>query len=83
MYILSKPVYGVFISQLIKYSRVRGTYQHFVYRSVQITTRLQRQGFDYVVLCNTFNKFRITQVSAVPAANDCGLCLSSFVCLLQ
>ena len=53
----SKPAYGVFISQLIRYLRVCGNYQHFVYRSVQITTRLQRQGFDYVVLCNTFKKF--------------------------
>ena len=53
----SKPAYGVFISQLIRYLRVCGNYQHFVYRSVQITNRLQRQGFDYVVLCNTFKKF--------------------------
>ena len=53
----SKPAYGVFISQLIIYLRVCGNYQHFVYRLVQITTRLQRQGFDYVVLCNTFKKF--------------------------
>ena len=52
-----KPAYGVFISQLIRYLRVCGNYQHFVYRSIQITTRLQRQGFDYVVLCNTFKKF--------------------------
>ena len=29
----SKPAYGVFISQLIRYLRVCGNYQHFVYRS--------------------------------------------------
>ena len=49
-----KPAYGVFISQLITYLRVCGNDQHFVYRSVQITTRLQRQWFDYMVLCNKF-----------------------------
>ena len=35
----SKPAYGVFISQLTRYLRVCGNYQHFVYRSVQITTK--------------------------------------------
>ena len=53
----SKPAYGVFVSQLIRYMRVCGNYQQFVYRSTLITTKLQRQGFDYSMLCRTFKKF--------------------------
>ena len=53
----STPAYGVFVSQLIRYMRVCGNYQQFVYRSTLITTRLQRQGFDYLMLCRTFKKF--------------------------
>ena len=66
----SKPAYGVFISQLIRYMylRVCGNYQHFVYRSVQITTRLQRQGFDHVVLCNTFKKFLPLHCASISGA---------------
>ena len=52
----STPAYGVFVSQLIRYMRVCGNYQQFVYRSTLITTRLQRQGFNYVMLCRTFGK---------------------------
>ena len=53
----STPAYGVFVSQLIRYMRVCGNYQQFVYRSTLITTGLQRQGFDYLMLCRTFKKF--------------------------
>ena len=53
----STPAYGVFVSQLIRYMRVCGNYQQFVYRSTLITTRLQRQGFDYLMLCRSFKKF--------------------------
>ena len=53
----STPAYGVFVSQLIRYMRVCGNYQQFVYRSISITTRLQRQEFDYLMLCRTFKKF--------------------------
>ena len=53
----STPAYGVFVSQLIRYMRVCGNYQQFVYRSTSTTTRLQRQGFDYLMLCRTFKKF--------------------------
>ena len=52
--ISSTPAYGVFVSQLIRYMRVCSNYQQFVYRSTLITTRLQRQGFDYLMLCRTF-----------------------------
>ena len=53
----SALAYGVFVSQLIRYMRVCGNYQQFVYRFTLITTRLQRQGFDYLMLCRTFKKF--------------------------
>ena len=50
----TKPAYGVFISQLIRYLRVRGNYQQF---KTNLTSRLLKQGFDYTRLQNTFRKF--------------------------
>ena len=50
----STPAYGVFVSELIRYMRVCGNYQQFVYRLTLITTRLRRQGFNYLMLCRTF-----------------------------
>ena len=53
----STQAYGVFIPQLIGYMRVCGNYQQFVYRLTLMTTRFQRQGFYYLMLCRTFKKF--------------------------
>ena len=53
----SKPAYGVFISQLIRYLRVCGEYHQFKVRSNNLTTRLLKQGFDYTKLQNTFRTF--------------------------
>ena len=50
----TKPAYGVFISQLIRYLRVCGNYQQF---KTNLTSRLLKQGFDYTRLQNTFRKF--------------------------
>ena len=55
--ILSKPAYGVFISQLTRFQRVRGNYQQFAYRSSNLTARLLKQRFDFTRLQNTFRKF--------------------------
>ena len=43
----TKPAYGVFISQLIRYLRVCGNYQQF---KTNLTSRLLKQGFDYTRL---------------------------------
>ena len=53
----SKPAYGVFISQLVRYLRVYGNYQQFKSRSTNLTTRHLKQGFEYTRLQNTFRKF--------------------------
>ena len=53
----SKPAYGVFISQLVRYLRVCGNYQQFKSRSTNLTTRLLKQGFEYTRLQNTFREF--------------------------
>ena len=53
----SKPAYGVFISQLVRYLRVCGNYQQFNNRSTKLSSRLQKQGFDFAKLRNTFKKF--------------------------
>ena len=37
---------------------------YLFYRSTLITTRLQRQGFDCLMLCRTFNKF-LTRIPMV------------------
>jgi len=41
----SSPAYGVFISQLIRYSRTCNSYQDFLHRSVLLTRKLLSQGF--------------------------------------
>jgi hypothetical protein len=39
------PAYGVYISQLIRYSRVRGSSQDFLDRGLLLTRKLLNQGF--------------------------------------
>ena len=39
------PAYGVYISQLIRYSRVCGTYDDFLDRELLLTRKLLNQGF--------------------------------------
>ena len=39
------PVYGVYISQMIRYSRVYGSYQDFLDRGLLLTRKLLKQGF--------------------------------------
>jgi hypothetical protein len=39
------PVYGVYISELIRYSRACGSYQDFLDRGLLLTRKLLNQGF--------------------------------------
>jgi hypothetical protein len=39
------PAYGVYISQLIRYSRPCGSYQNFLDRGLLLTRKLPNQGF--------------------------------------
>ena len=53
----ANPTYGVYISQLIRISRMCNTFQSFVLRHRLLTERLIKQGFWYSKLCNIFKKF--------------------------
>ena len=44
------PAYGVYISQLIRYSRTCGSYQDFLDRGLLLTRKLLNQGFLLVKL---------------------------------
>jgi len=41
----SHPAYGVYTSQLIRYSRTCNSYKYFLHRSVLLTRKLLNQGF--------------------------------------
>ena len=43
------PAYGVYISQLIRYSRACGSYQDFLERGLMLTRKIQNQGFLFHV----------------------------------
>ena len=47
---LAAPAYGVYISQLIRYSRACGSYEDFLDRGLLITRKLLNQGFVFVKL---------------------------------
>ena len=53
----ANPTYGVYISQLIRISRICDTFQSFVLRHRLLTERLIKQGFWYSKLCKFFKKF--------------------------
>ena len=50
------PAYGVYISQLIRYSRACGTYQDFLDRGLVLTTKLLNQGFLLVQFKSSLRK---------------------------
>ena len=50
------PAYGVYISQLIRYSRACGTYQDFLDRGFVLTTKLLNQGFLLVQFKSSLRK---------------------------
>ena len=51
------PAYGVYISQLIRYSRVCGTYQDFLDRGFVLTRKLLNQGFLLAQFKSSLRKF--------------------------
>jgi len=53
----SSPVYGVYISQLIRYSRTCTSYQDFLHRSVLLKWKFLNQGFIETRLRSIFKKF--------------------------
>ena len=55
--IQAAPAYGVYISQLMRYSRVCGSYKDFLDRGLLLTRRLMNQGFLLVKLKSSLRKF--------------------------
>ena len=53
----AKPTYGVYVSQLIRISRICDNYVSFVKRHQLLTERLIKQGFWYNKLSVSFKKF--------------------------
>jgi hypothetical protein len=51
------PAYGVYISQMIRYSRVCGSYQDFLDRGLVLTRKLMNQWFLLVKLKSSLRKF--------------------------
>jgi hypothetical protein len=51
------PAHGVYISQLIRYSRACGSYQDFLDRWLLLTRKLLNQGFLLVRLKSSLRKF--------------------------
>ena len=57
LYILSKPAYGVYISQLVCIGRICSSLEHFKHRHYTLTQKLIKQGFWYSGLCMAFQRF--------------------------
>ena len=53
----SRPSYGVYISQLIRYARCCSYYDDFGYRHKLLVDRLLSQGYEVKRLRNSFKKF--------------------------
>ena len=51
------PAYGVYISQLIRYSRACSSYHDFLVRGNLLTSKLLRQGYQSLKLKIAFKKF--------------------------
>ena len=53
----SGPAYGIYISQLVRYSRVCLVYDDFCIRHIELVRRLMSQGYKINKLRKTFNRF--------------------------
>ena len=53
----SLPAYGVFISQLIRYSRACSSYECFILRARRLSSKLLKQGYLAEHLKSSFRKF--------------------------
>ena len=57
------PAYGVYISQLILYSRACGSYQDFFDRGLLLTRKLLNQGFQLVKLKSSHESFTVATMT--------------------
>jgi hypothetical protein len=57
------PAYGVYISQMIRYSRACGSYQDFLDRGLLLTRKLLNQGFPLVKLKSSLRKFTVATMT--------------------
>ena len=74
------PAYGVYISQLIRYSRACGSYQDFLDRGLLLTKKLLNQGFFLVKLKSSLWKFysrhhNLVDRNGISVTNDHGYIL--------
>lgn len=53
----ASPAYGVFVSQLIRYSRASSKYLDFVERGVLLSQKLLGQGYEFIKLKSSLKKF--------------------------
>ena len=53
----SMPAYGVFISQLIRYTRACSSYECFIPRATRLSSKLLKQGYLVERLKSSFRKF--------------------------
>jgi hypothetical protein len=51
------PAYGVYISQLIRYSRLSGSYRYFFERGLVLTRKLLNQGLLLVKLKSSLTQW--------------------------
>lgn len=51
------PSYGIFISQLLRFCKVNSEIKGFFNDTIDLTTKLQQQGFDTAALCKKFLYF--------------------------
>ena len=51
------PAYGVYVSQLIRYSRASSKYVDFVERGILLSQKLLRQGYESIKLRSSLKKF--------------------------
>ena len=52
----SSPAYGVFISQLIRYARACSSYECFILRAAQLSSKLLGQGYVMELLKSSLRK---------------------------
>ena len=72
----AKPTYGVYVSQLVRLSRICNTLSTFIARYRLLTERLIKQGFWYTKLCISFKRF--TKRHAL-LFNKCGVSIRTQV----
>ena len=53
----ASPAYGVYISQLIRYSRTSSNYSDFLKRHLYLRNRLMDQGYQKIRLIRSPKKF--------------------------